>query len=121
MLVTFQIVILQNGDYSISHSFGYWRIVSGWAAWKLNDPFMMILIGRILQGVGAAGGAPIVLPLVGDMFRREKDVSATLGIIETSNTFGKVLSPILGSLLAGVLWFLPFSRYQYFVYYHSYQ
>lgn len=87
---------------------GIGGIVSGWAAWKLNDPFMMILIGRILQGVGAAGGAPIVLPLVGDMFRREKDVSATLGIIETSNTFGKVLSPILGSLLAGFLWFLPF-------------
>lgn len=87
---------------------GIGGIISGWASWQLKDPFIMILIGRILQGVGAAGGAPIVLPLVGDMFRREKDVSTTLGIIETSNTFGKVLSPILGSFLAGLIWFLPF-------------
>ncbi|MGE6259604.1 MFS transporter [Heyndrickxia sporothermodurans] len=87
---------------------GIGGIIAGWASWQLKDPFMMILLGRILQGVGAAGGAPIVLPLVGDMFSREKDVSTTLGIIETSNTFGKVLSPILGSLLAGIVWFLPF-------------
>ncbi|WP_077623168.1 MFS transporter [Sediminibacillus massiliensis] len=62
----------------------------------------------MLQGIGTSGTAPIVLPLVGDMFRKEKDVSTTLGLIETSNTFGKVLSPILGSLLAGLIWFLPF-------------
>ena len=31
-----------------------------------------------------------------------------MGIIETSNTFGKVLSPILGSALAAIVWFLPF-------------
>jgi len=87
---------------------GIGGLISGWAAWKMSSPFMIILAGRILQGVGAAGAFPIVLPLVGDMFRRDKDVSTTLGIIETSNTLGKVLSPILGSLLAGLLWFLPF-------------
>ena len=83
-------------------------LIAGIASWKMDDPFMMILIGRILQGVGASGAAPIVLPLVGDMFKKDKDVSSTLGIIETSNTFGKVLSPILGALLAGIIWFLPF-------------
>ncbi|MGE8206401.1 MFS transporter [Heyndrickxia sp. NPDC080065] len=87
---------------------GIGGIISGWAAWQLKDPFSVILIGRILQGIGAAGGLPIVLPLVGDMFQREKDVSTTLGIIETSNTLGKVISPILGSFLAGFIWFLPF-------------
>ena len=87
---------------------GIGGIVAGWAAWKMDSPFTFIIIGRILQGVGAAGAFPIVLPLVGDMFKREKDVSTTLGVIETSNTFGKVLSPILGSLLAGLIWFLPF-------------
>src|SRR5690625_3098271 len=51
---------------------------------------------------------PIVFPLIGDMFRRESEASKTLGLIETSNTVGKVLSPILGSLLASFLWFLPF-------------
>src|SRR5699024_4665736 len=68
----------------------------------------MILLGRILQGIGASGAMPIVLPLVGDLFQRESVASATLGIIETANTAGKVLSPILGAALTAVIWFLPF-------------
>src|SRR3954462_12816594 len=83
-------------------------LISGWAAWKLADAYWVILVGRALQGVGAAGAMPIVLPLVGDMFKSEDDVSSCLGLIETSNTFGKVLSPILGAFLAGFIWFLPF-------------
>src|SRR5699024_4592514 len=55
-----------------------------------------------------SGAMPIVLPLVGDMFRRDEEASATLGIIETSNTVGKVLSPILGAALTALIWFLPF-------------
>lgn len=83
--------------------------VSGLGAWLFKDyAYGLILAGRLLSGVGAAGASPIVLPLVGDLFLREKDVSSGLGIIETSNTFGKVLSPILGSLLAAVIWYLPF-------------
>jgi MFS transporter, ACDE family, multidrug resistance protein len=88
--------------------------ISGWAAWKLNDPFSMILIGRIFQGIGAAGSSPIVLPFIGDMLCREKDVSSGLGLIETSNTIGKVLSPILGAFLASILWFLPFLAFPVF-------
>src|SRR5699024_6386165 len=62
----------------------------------------------ILQGIGASGAMPIVFPLVGDMFKRDAEASTTLGIIETSNTIGKVLSPILGSALTAIVWFLPF-------------
>ena len=87
---------------------GIGGLISGYAAWKLNDAYWIILIGRALQGVGAAGAAPIVLPLVGDMFKNDDDVSSCLGLIETSNTFGKVLSPIMGAFLAGFIWFLPF-------------
>lgn len=87
---------------------GIGGLISGWAAWKLDDAYWLILLGRALQGVGAAGAAPIVMPLVGDMFKSEDDVSSCLGLIETSNTFGKVLSPILGAFLAGFIWFLPF-------------
>lgn len=68
----------------------------------------MILAGRLLQGIGAAGAFPIVIPFVGDLFKEEEDVSKSLGIIETSNTFGKVLSPILGAYLGIWLWFAPF-------------
>ena len=82
--------------------------VSGWAAWKMEDPFTLILLGRVLQGIGSAGSAPVVIPLVGDMFKEDKQVSAGLGLTETANTAGKVLSPIIGAILASILWFLPF-------------
>ena len=83
-------------------------LISAWAGWKMDNPYWIILIGRALQGVGAAGAFPIVMPLVGDMFKTDEEVSSSLGLIETSNTLGKVLSPILGSFLAGFFWFIPF-------------
>lgn len=83
-------------------------LISAWAGWKMDDPYTMILIGRALQGIGASGAFPIVLPLVGDMFKTEEEVSSSLGLIETSNTLGKVLSPVLGAFLAGFVWYLPF-------------
>lgn len=93
---------------------GIGGLISGWAAWKMDDAYWLILAGRSLQGVGAAGAFPIVLPLVGDMFKNEDDVSTCLGLIETSNTFGKVLSPIFGAFLAGFIWFLPFFAFPLF-------
>jgi len=82
--------------------------VSGWASWKMDDPFIMILLGRVLQGIGSAGAAPVVMPLIGDMFQDDEQISAGLGLTETANTAGKVLSPIIGAVLASFLWFLPF-------------
>ncbi|AIQ46834.1 MFS transporter [Paenibacillus sp. FSL R7-0273] len=80
------------------------------AAWltKGITAYWIILGGRVLQGIGAAGAFPIVLPFVGDLFKDEKQVSKGLGLIETSNTFGKVLSPILGAYLGLLLWYAPF-------------
>ncbi|MEM1504495.1 MFS transporter [Domibacillus sp. 8LH] len=84
-------------------------LIAGFASWKMADPYTWIIIGRILQGIGSAGAMPIILPLVGDLYKDNAEkTSACLGTIETSNTFGKVLSPILGSILAAFLWFLPF-------------
>lgn len=83
-------------------------LISAWAGWKIDNPYWIILVGRALQGVGAAGAFPIVMPLVGDMFKTDEEVSSSLGLIETSNTLGKVLSPILGAFLAGTFWFIPF-------------
>ncbi|UOR13038.1 MFS transporter [Halobacillus amylolyticus] len=84
-------------------------IVSAYAAWKMENPYIMILVGRFLQGIGASGAFPVVIPTVGDMFDDEKQVSEGLGLIETSNTFGKVLSPVFGALLAVIIWFIPFA------------
>ncbi|QGQ99029.1 MFS transporter [Paenibacillus psychroresistens] len=82
--------------------------ISGFVAWFGNDHvYLIILLGRFIQGIGAAGAFPIVLPLVGDMLESEEEVSKGLGMIETSNTFGKVISPILGSVLALIVWYFP--------------
>lgn len=90
-------------------------LIAGFASWKLEDPFIWIIIGRVFQGIGASGASPIILPLVGDLYKDDDEkTSSCLGIIETSNTFGKVLSPILGSLFAAFLWFLPFFSISFF-------
>ncbi|WP_240374460.1 MFS transporter [Bacillus piscicola] len=83
-------------------------LVSSFAAWQMESPYTVIMIGRFLQGAGAAGAFPVVLPTVGDMFKEEEEVSHGLGVIETANTFGKVLSPVLGALLAVLVWYMPF-------------
>lgn len=93
---------------------GIGGLIAGMASWQMENPYLIILFARILQGIGAAGASPIVMPLVGDMFRQESEVSKGLGLIETSNTFGKVLSPILGALLASFIWFLPFFAFPVF-------
>lgn len=83
-------------------------LISAFASWKMTDAYWLILIGRTLQGIGASGAFPIALPLVGDLFQSEEEISTSLGIIETGNTLGKVLSPILGAFLGNILWYLPF-------------
>ncbi|UYP06362.1 MFS transporter [Priestia megaterium] len=82
--------------------------LTGWASWQMANPFWVILIGRAIQGIGSAGAMPVVMPCVGDMFKDEEEITKGLGLIETANTFGKVLSPILGAFLAAMIWFLPF-------------
>ncbi len=82
--------------------------LAGFVCWKLENPYAWLIVGRIIQGIGSAGAMPVVIPCVGDMFKDENEVSKGLGLVETSNTFGKVLSPILGSVLAAVVWYLPF-------------
>ncbi len=93
---------------------GVGGLIAGLAAWKATDPYWLLIIGRLLQGVGAAGAAPIVLPLVGDMYSQDDEVSKGLGIIETANTLGKVLSPILGAALAAIIWYMPFFSFPLF-------
>lgn len=87
---------------------GVGGLIAGLGAWWMDQSYIVIMLGRLLQGIGASGAFPIVLPLVGDMFKKDSEVSSSLGLVETANTFGKVLSPILGSALALLSWFLPF-------------
>lgn len=85
--------------------YGIGGLLSGLAAIWGSYPFM--LISRVLQGIGAAGTAPITMVLVSDLFQ-EDERSKSLGIIEAANAMGKVLSPIFGSLLAMIIWYAMF-------------
>src|SRR5699024_2301657 len=83
-------------------------LLAGWASWQMDNPFSIILIGRILQGIGASGAFPVVLPLVGDIFQDDKLASKTLGVVATSNTIGIVVSHSLDAALAAIVLFMSF-------------
>jgi ACDE family multidrug resistance protein len=87
--------------------FGVGGLVAGFAAAFLPHPYFVILIGRVIQGIGAAGTAPITMALIGDKFKGSQR-SKILGINEASNGFGKVISPIIGSILGFIVWYAAF-------------
>lgn len=45
--------------------------ITGWVSWKVDNPYNWILIGRAIQGIGAAGAMPVVIPCVGDLYKDE--------------------------------------------------
>ncbi len=92
--------------------YGLGGIVSGLAGWRMGpNGFAVVMAGRVIQGIGAAGTAPVAMAFVGDLFRGGSRVTA-LGIFEASNGLGKVISPILGALIGQVLvWWAVFFAY----------
>ncbi|WP_062051579.1 MFS transporter [Bacillus sp. JCM 19034] len=94
--------------------YGIGGLLAGVAAAWFGNAYPWIMVGRGLQGIGAAGTAPIAMALTGDLFKGGEQ-SKVLGIVEASNGFGKVLSPIVGSLLALLVWYGPFWGFPVFV------
>lgn len=92
--------------------YGLGGIVSGLAGWWLGPRgFVLVMAGRVIQGIGAAGTAPVAMAFVGDLFRGGSRVTA-LGVFEASNGLGKVISPILGALIGQVfVWWAVFFAY----------
>ncbi|MDW7674611.1 MAG: MFS transporter [Bacillota bacterium] len=82
-------------------------LISGAAPLLLSDPYIMLLVGRVVQGIGAAGTGPIAMALVSDIFKGNER-SKALGIIEAANGVGKIISPIVGALVAMVKWYALF-------------
>ncbi|AUM66046.1 MFS transporter [Brevibacillus laterosporus] len=87
--------------------YGAGGLLAGLASLWLTNPYWLIICGRVLQGIGAAGTSPIAMALVGDLFDGASE-SKALGLLETSNGLGKVLSPILGALFALWTWYAVF-------------
>lgn len=90
--------------------YGVGGLVSGFAALLLENPFSLLLTGRVLQGLGAGGTYQLAMALTGDIFQ-SKERAKALGLLEAANGLGKVISPILGALVATIVWFAPFFLY----------
>lgn len=90
--------------------YGLGGALAGFAAVFLSNPYSLILGSRIIQGLGAAGTAPIAMALAGDLFQT-KERSESMGILEAANGIGKVLSPIIGSAVALIVWYALFFSY----------
>jgi ACDE family multidrug resistance protein len=91
--------------------YGAAGILAGFGAiWK---SYTIIIIARAIQGMAAAGTAPIAMALVGDLYSGPTE-SKALGLTEASNGAGKVLSPIIGSLLALIIWYASFFAFPVF-------
>ncbi|WP_025691937.1 MFS transporter [Paenibacillus zanthoxyli] len=86
-------------------------ILAGFGA--IWDSFGVIISARAIQGLAAAGTAPIAMALVGDLYDGGTE-SKALGLIEASNGAGKVLSPIIGSLLMLIVWYASFFAFPVF-------
>lgn len=87
--------------------FGAGGVLAGIAGWMFKSPYWWILGGRIIQGIGASGTAPIAMAVVGDLFKGSAR-SQALGVNEAGNAFGKVVSPIVGAAVATIAWYLVF-------------
>lgn len=90
--------------------FGLGGILAGVAALLISRPFPWILAARILQGIGGGGTYQMAMALTGDIFQ-SSERSKALGLLESANGLGKVVSPILGSLAGLIIWFAPFFVY----------
>ncbi|MDU4697473.1 MAG: MFS transporter [Paenibacillus sp.] len=77
------------------------------------NSYAVIIAARAIQGMAAAGTAPIAMALVGDLYKGGTE-SKALGLIEASNGVGKVLSPIIGSLLVLIVWYASFFAFPVF-------
>jgi ACDE family multidrug resistance protein len=90
--------------------YGAGGLICGFAAVTLENPYPLLLAGRIVQGIGAGGTYQLAMALTGDIFQSSERTKA-LGLLEAFNGLGKVVSPILGSLIALISWYAPFFAY----------
>lgn len=93
--------------------YGLGGLLAGAASAWFDSAYTWVLAGRIMQGIGAAGTTSMAMALAGDLFKGGEQ-SKVLGLVEASNGFGKVISPIIGSLLALIVWYAAFFAFPIF-------
>lgn len=87
--------------------FGIGALVAALSITFLKAPYWGLIAGRVIQGAGAAGMAQLAMALTADIFR-SNERAKVLGLLESANGLGKVVSPVSGAVAGLILWFLPF-------------
>jgi len=80
--------------------------MAGFTIFYTRD-FQMILILRIIQGIGAASIGSLNTTLIGD-FYKGKDRPKAMGYNASVLSLATTLYPLFGGALAGIAWFYPF-------------
>jgi MFS family permease len=64
--------------------------------------FDLLLVGRVIQGIGAGGIAPVASAVIGDVFTAERR-GRILGLIGATHGMAFVLGPALATVLTSTL------------------
>lgn len=80
--------------------------LAGFSIFFVKD-FHLIIIFRVIQGIGAAPLGSINTTLVGDFFRG-KDRPAAMGYNASVLSLSTASYPLIGGALAGIAWYYPF-------------
>lgn len=91
-------------------TYGVGGLICGLAAVVTPRPFSLMLLGRGIQGLGAGGTYQLAMALVGDA-EQSRRRARSLGILESANGLGKVVSPVAGAALGLLSWFAVFFAY----------
>ena len=76
-------------------------------ACTLSQNFNVLIVLRVLQGIGAAGLASVNLTIIGDLFSGERRAEA-MGLNASVLSVGTTSYPIIGGALATLAWNYPF-------------
>lgn len=90
--------------------YGLGGLICGLVSLFVSQKFLGIVVGRVVQGIGAGGTYQLAMALTGDIFKSRERTKA-LGLLEASNGLGKVASPILGAAIGLIAWYAPFFAY----------
>lgn len=91
-------------------TYGAGGLICGLASVLVARPFGLLLAGRAVQGLGAGGTYQLAMALVGDA-EQSRRRARSLGVLESANGLGKVVSPVAGAALGLISWFAVFFAY----------
>lgn len=87
--------------------YGLGGLLAGLSPLLTETPFTLLIMSRVLQGVGSAGTTVQALALAGDLLEPKRR-ARVMGTLETFNAIGKAAGPLIGAGLATFGWFVPF-------------